>query len=106
MPKGIEKSMPEKSSALGCFWSSGLCNFGAIFVAKVGSGMDFGGHFGDFLARGGHRKLNDVIANMKISEDRRLQKTGLKTGCKKGEQTGTYKVGKWRPEGSIRRPCW
>ena len=51
--------------------------------------MDFGGHFDDFLARGEHRKLNDVIANMRISDDLRPQKTGLKTGCKKGQQTGT-----------------
>ena len=50
--------------------------------------MDFGGHFSDFLARGRHQKLNDVIANMRISGDLRSQKTGLKTGCKKGEQTG------------------
>ena len=51
--------------------------------------MDFGGHFGDFFARGEHQKLNDVIANMRISEDRRPQKTGIKTGGKKGQQTGT-----------------
>ena len=50
--------------------------------------VDFGGHFSDFLARGRHQKLNDVIVNMKISGDLRSQKTGLKTGCKKGEQTG------------------
>ena len=56
---------------------------------KTGSKVvDFGGHFSDFLARGRHQKMNDIIANMRISGDLRSQKTGLKTGCKKGEQTG------------------
>ena len=67
--------------------------------------MDFGGRFGDFLARGRHQKLNDINANMRISGDLRPQKRGLKTGCKKGEQKGVQKVGKWRPGGSIWGAC-
>ena len=68
--------------------------------------VDFGGHFSDFLARGRHQKLNEVHANMMISGDLRPQKTALKTGCKKGEQTGAQKVEKWKPGGSILEAFW